>query len=120
MFWELEINVSFPNDVAFGVSGSIHVVRLDLSIQFLEGEVGLFHKFRVDETSSGAAVFDGGGFDDLIVYQDLYGDMQSSFIWESGKYMVYSGRRHRNIFPFQKSWSSSKVSAALTSSSWSS
>ena len=74
MFGEQEVDVSFPGDVAFGVSGSIHVVGSDLFVKLLQGELHQGNEARINETSSGATVDDGSGFDDLVIYRDFYGN----------------------------------------------
>ena len=93
MFGEEEIDVGFPNNVAFGVGCSIYVVCSDLSVKLFQGKLSLRCESWVDEISGGAAVDDGSGFNDLIIYRDFYGDAQS-FIQESGKYKVDLGSRH--------------------------
>ena len=74
MFRELEVDVGFPDNVTLGVGGSVHVIRFDRSVKSLYGEFGKFGESRVYEIPGSPGVDDGGGFDDLVIYQDSYRD----------------------------------------------
>ena len=79
---EEDVCVGFPSDGSFNICVSIHIVCSNGFGEVLQGEVCLGQKADVNEVSSGAAVNEGSGFDDLCSSSQFDREMNSSFIWQ--------------------------------------
>ena len=79
---EEDVGVGFPLDGSFDICGSIHIVCSNGFGEVLQGEVCLGQKANVNEVSSGAAVNEGSGFDDLCSSSQFDRETNSSFIWQ--------------------------------------
>ena len=79
---EEDVGVGFPLDGSFYIRSSIHIVCSNGFGEALQGEVCLGQKADVNEVSSGAAVNEGSGFDDLGSSSQFDRETNSSFIWQ--------------------------------------
>ena len=77
---EEDVCVGFPSDGSFDICGSIHIVCSNGFGEVLQGEVCLGQKADVNEVSSGTAVNEGSGFDDLGSSSQFDREMNGSFI----------------------------------------
>ena len=79
---EEDVCVGSPSDGSFNICGSIHIVCSNGFGEALQGEVCLGQKADVNEVSSGAAVNEGSGFDDLCSSSQFDRETNSLFIWQ--------------------------------------
>ena len=79
---EEDVCVSFLLDGPFNICSSIHIVCLNGFGEALQREVCLGQKADVNEVSSGAAVNEGSGFNDLCSSSQFDRETNSSFIWQ--------------------------------------
>ena len=79
---EEDVGVGFPSDGSFYIRGSIHIVCSNGFGEALQEEVCLGQKADVNEVSSGAAINEGSGFNDLCSRSQFDRETNSSFIWQ--------------------------------------